>query len=217
MAQSEYQHCAQLLRLLKEKNISVCTIADIMLLSVNFEEQEQKEEAAKKLYPIIEKLSSDEEVLTAVEEIVEQSIYYNRERLLNLLKAKKFSSQTIDVFLDLFEKIKSDLLEDTGRKLYQVVENCNTEDEALKAADEMVRQYDTYRRERLLDLMKDRHFSFDAREDVMNLIRSVDPEDREETAQMLYPIVGISRTEEEAVSEATEAVVHMKTNKLLED
>ena len=207
MAQSELYNRMRLLRLLRDKNVSVRARGEIMLLFGNFKTQEQKEEAAKKLYPIIENITSDEEALQAVEEMVEQRIPHNRAMLLALFGEKKFSEETINEILRLFKQIDSDNWGDVLTKMYLLVESSSTEAEALEAAEIIIKQYRTLHRNRLLELTAEKQFCI--RDDILDFLKKLPLEKREETAEELYPIVAGCQTEDEAYEAVKQVIQQM--------
>ena len=73
MALSRSYHRTRLLQLASEKEFSDDAIREIMLLFGNLV-PEQKEDAAKNLYPIIENCGTDEEALEAVEKVIRQMV-----------------------------------------------------------------------------------------------------------------------------------------------
>ena len=71
MALSRSYHRTRLLQLASEKEFSDDAIREIMLLFGNLA-PEQKEDAAKNLYPIIENCGTDEEALESVVQVIQQ-------------------------------------------------------------------------------------------------------------------------------------------------
>lgn len=204
MAEIKLYNRTRLLRLLHDKNVSAHARSEIMLLWGNFKTQAQKEKAAEKLYPIIENITSDEEALNAVEELVEQSIPYNRAKLLNLFAEKNFSAQTSDEVLHLFNQIDPGKKGDVLTKLYLLVESSNTEAEALEGAELIIKQYRTLHLHRLLELTAEKQFCIG--DDVRSFVQKLPIEKREETAAKLYSIVAGCQTEDEAYDAVKQVV-----------
>ena len=63
-----------------------------------------------------------------------KSKYYHRTNLLELTTGKKFSNSTTNKIMLLFKNISPEKKEETAKKLYPIVENSKTEEEAYEKA-----------------------------------------------------------------------------------
>ena len=65
---------------------------------------------------------------------MKKSKYYHRTNLLELTTERNFSNSTVNEIMLLFGNISPEKKEETAKKLYPIVENSKTEEEAYEKA-----------------------------------------------------------------------------------
>lgn len=189
--------------------------------SFNFLSSYYIEEVCNKAIPLVSKSKSEEDALNIVDELIHQARKENfpyRYFLADIIAQNGYS-------LEAEREIEIEIISAGGlsrerinKKAIPLVQNSKTEDEAVKAVKNLVKQEKEISKGQrhyafeLLRILKDLKYSIDTHKEIIHwLVKILRSEPRDEIAKKAIPLVQNSQSEKEAIEIVKQLVREAKT------
>ena len=190
---------AQLLKLFSDKGFSATTDCEIMLLFKDINE-EDKEELAKNIIPLIEMSQTEQEAVTKIKQLIK---YFYRTQLLVTFTEKQYSQNSKHEIMGFFGTLEPEQKEKVAKQAIPLVESSQTEQEAVTKIKKLIKYH---YRTKMCNLFLERDLSIPTESEISRLFKDLKEEEKENLAKKIIPLIESSKTEQEILTKVKQLI-----------